>query len=148
MVTINIPPPRIPVIDPRTGMMAQAWYRFFAQFLQGLNDDVASGATDLTALTTRVLVTETDISALEAEDANLFVDLAMDVAPTALIDALSKRVFDLETDYRPDPTAEIDELRKRVAELETELALSPSPLAAIEELRRRVADLETDMGMK
>jgi polyhydroxyalkanoate synthesis regulator phasin len=169
MSTILIPPPRIPVIDQRTGMMAQAWYAFFSQFLQGLSNDVDGATVDLTALTLRVLGAETDVDALQAEDGNLFVDLAMQPVHTAEIDELRKRVTDLETDYRPDPTASIDanakriadleadyqpdqtaaidELRKRITDLETELSMSRSPLAAIEELRKRVTDLETDMEM-
>ena len=148
MATILIPPPRIPVIDQRTGMMAQAWYAFFAQFLQGLSDTGSGATVDLTALTVRVLATENNVDALETEDGNLFVDHAMDVRPTAEIDEIRKRVTDFEADFRPDPTAEIDALRKRVSELETELSMIASPIAAIEELRKRVADLETDIEVR
>jgi folate-dependent phosphoribosylglycinamide formyltransferase PurN len=118
MATIKIPPPRIPVIDQRTGAMSQPWYAFFAQFLQGANDDINEAAVTAAALAVRVVT-------LEVEDGNLFIDHAMDVRPTA----------------------EIDELRKRIAELETELSMIISPLAAIEELRKRVADIETDISI-
>lgn len=125
MVKILIPPPRIPVIDSRTGMMAQSWYAFFAQFLQGSADDVAGLTAGLGALTGRVLAAETDVDALQVEDDNLFVDRALN----------------------GHPLAAIDELRKRVDELETELSMTKSPLAAIEELRKRVAEIETDLEM-
>jgi folate-dependent phosphoribosylglycinamide formyltransferase PurN len=118
MATIKIPPPRIPVIDQRSGAMSQPWYAFFAQFLQGANDGIDEGVVTAAALAVRVVT-------LEVEDGNLFIDHAMDVRPTA----------------------EIDGLRKRITELEVELSMSRSPLAAIEELRKRVADIETDLEM-
>lgn len=123
MARILIPAPRIPVIDPRTGMMAQSWYAFFAQFLQGASDDIDAAAITAAALAVRVLAAENDVDALQIADGSLFVDHAMDVSPVAMI----------------------DELRKRIEALETELSMSRSPLAAIEELRRRVADIETDL---
>lgn len=169
MSVILIPPPRIPVIDQRTGMMAQAWYAFFAQFLQGLTDSGTTTTVDLTALTARVTAAEGDVDLLQVEDGNLFVDYAMDVRPTAEIDELRKRVADLETDFRPDlmplldanakriaeleadfrpdPTALIDELSKRITELELQISMMTGADAAIDELRKRVSDLETDMEM-
>lgn len=140
MATIKIPPPRIPVIDQRTGAMSQSWYAFFAQLLQGMVGDIGDGAAAGVALSVRV-------STLEGEDENLFIDHAMDVPPVALIDELRKRIADLEADYRPDPAAALDAMSKRIDELETELSMSRSPLAAIEELRKRVADIETDIEM-
>lgn len=118
MASIKIPPARIPVIDQRTGAMSQPWYSFFAQFLQGANDGLDTSAAAAALLTIRV-------ATLETEDGNLFVDHAMDVAPLALIDAL----------------------RKRIDELETELSMIQSPLAAIDELRKRVAEIETDIAI-
>lgn len=147
MSVIKIPPPRIPVIDQRTGMMAQAWYAFFSQFLQGAADDVAGLTVNMGSLTSRVLTAENDVDALQAEEANLFVDHAMSGASLAAIDEIRKRVTDLETDYRPDPAAALDAMSKRIAELETELSMSRSPLAAIEELCKRVAGIETDLEM-
>ena len=140
MATIKIPPARIPVIDQRTGAMSQPWYAFFAQFLQGANDDMDAAEAAAASLAVRVLTAENDVDALE-------IDHALDVPPTALIDELRKRIADLETDYRPDTTAAMDAMSKRIAELETELSMSRSPLAAIEELRKRVADIETDFEM-
>jgi prefoldin subunit 5 len=95
-----IPPPRVPVIDQRTGMMAQAWYAFFAQYLQEANNTIMS---------------------LDGDVEGLVIDNAL-ATSVAAIDEISKRVADLETDFRPDPTAELDELRRRIAALETELA--------------------------
>jgi folate-dependent phosphoribosylglycinamide formyltransferase PurN len=118
MPKILIPPPRIPVIDQRTGMMSQPWYAFFAQFLQGASDDIDAAEAAAAALAVRVVT-------LEVEDGNLFIDHAMDVRPTA----------------------EIDELRKRIAELETEMSMITNPMAAIEELRKRMADVELDIEM-
>lgn len=126
MARILIPPARIPVIDQRTGTMSQAWYAFFSQSLQTTGDNVAS---------------------LEVDTSGLFVDQAMDAQFIALMDEIRKRVTELEADYRPDPAARIDALSKRITELETELSLTKSPLAAIEELRRRITDLETDLEM-
>jgi hypothetical protein len=136
MATIKIPPPRIPVIDQRTGAMSQPWYAFFAQFLQTANDDIDAAELAAAALAVRVVT-------LEVEDGNLFIDHAMDVPPTALIDELRKRIADLETDYRPDPAAHIDALSKRIADLETQISMIVMPHAAIDELRKRVTDLET-----
>lgn len=118
MVKILIPPPRIPIIDSRTGLMSSAWYAFFAQFLQGVGDDVVGLTGDVGGLATRLLTAENDVD-------DLFVDHAMAVPPIALIDGL----------------------RKRITELETDLSMVSSPLAAIEELRKRVADIETDLEM-
>lgn len=126
MARILIPPARIPVIDQRTGAMSQPWYAFFSQFLQGTGNSVV---------------------ALEVDTSGLFIDQAMDAQSIALMDAIQKRVTELEADYRPDPAARLDALSKRIAELETELSLTKSPLAAIEELRRRITDLETDLEM-
>lgn len=126
MSRIMLPPPRIPVIDQRTGVMSQAWYAFFAQFLQGAGDDIVSLAENVEGL---------------------FIDGAMNGPPLAALDEIRKRVTDLEADNRPDPAAVIDALSKRIADLETELSMTKSPLAAIEELRKRVADIETDLEM-
>lgn len=167
MATINIPPPRIPVIDARTGSMSQAWYVFFAQFLQGISDGGTTTTVDLTALTARTTVSEGSIDLLEAENANLFVDIAMPISPNAQIDELRKRITDLEADYRPspvprldefdkriadleadytpDPTAALNALHNRIADLELQISMITRPEAAIDELRKRVADLETDM---
>jgi hypothetical protein len=147
MATILIPPPRIPLIDQRTGMMAQAWYSFFSQFLQGLSDDGTSTTVDLTALTSRVLAAENGIDALEAEDGNLFVDAAMDVGHTAEIDELRKRIADLEADFRPDPTAALNALHDRIADLELQISMMTGNDAALDELRRRVSGLEIDVEM-
>lgn len=147
MATILIPPPRVPVIDAKTGMMATPWYAFFAQFLQGLSNTSGSTSADLTALTLRMLTAENDIDALQMEDGNLFVDLAAVPSPVGLIDGLDKRLAEVEVDFRPAPTAEIDELRKRVTELETQISMIVSPDAAIDELRKRVAEIETDIEM-
>jgi hypothetical protein len=147
MAKILIPPPRIPVIDQRTGVMSHAWYAFFVQFLQGANDDIDAGELAAAALAARVLTAENDVDALQDEEASLFVDHAMAGASLAAIDELRKRITDLETDYRPDPAAALDAMSKRIAELETELSMTKSPLAAIEELRKRVADIETDLEM-
>jgi hypothetical protein len=125
MATIKIPPARIPVIDQRTGAMSQPWYAFFAQFLQGANDDIDAAEAAAVALAVRVLAAENDVDALQVEDGSLFVDHAMDVPPVALI----------------------DELRKRIDELDAELSMIRSPMAAIEELRLRVAEIETDLEM-
>jgi hypothetical protein len=81
MSVIKIPPPRIPVIDQRTGMMAQAWYAFFSQFLQGARNDVVDLTVGMGSLTSRVLVAENDVDALQGETANLFVDHAMSAVP-------------------------------------------------------------------
>lgn len=140
MSKILIPPARISVIDQRTGAMSQPWYSFFAQFLQVANDDMDASEVAARALSVRVVT-------LEGEDKNLFIDHAMDVPPTALIDELRKRIADLEADYRPDPSAALDALSKRIAELEAELSMTKSPLAAIEELCKRVAEIETDLEM-
>lgn len=41
----EIPPPRAPLVDPKTGLMSSAWYRFFAQFQREFGDSaVAEGA--------------------------------------------------------------------------------------------------------
>jgi hypothetical protein len=125
MAKILIPPPRIPVIDQRTGMMSQPWYVFFAQFLQGASDDIDASEVAAAALAARVLTAENDVDALQDEEASLFVDNAMNGTPLAAI----------------------DELRKRVNDLEAELSIMTSPLAAIDELRKRVADIETDLEM-
>lgn len=145
MATINIPPPRIPVIDQRTGGMSQAWYVFFAQFLQGLSDGSTTVAVDLTALTARVTTAESDVTALETEDANLFVDLAMTAGHTAQIDELAKRITDLEADYRPSPVPRLEEFDKRLTDLETDYR--PDPTAALNALHNRIADLELQISM-
>jgi hypothetical protein len=146
MAQILIPPPRIPVLDSRTGMMAQAWYAFFAQFLQGASNDIVSLEDDVAGLFIDGAMNGPPLAALD-EIRKRVADLETDYRPdpAAALDTLSKRIAELEADFRPDPAAALDALRKRIAELETELALMISPLAAIDELRKRVADIETDI---
>jgi hypothetical protein len=111
MPRILIPPPRIPVTDPRTGAMSQAWYAFFSQSLQTTSDIIGGASVRM--------------AALEVEDENLFIDHAMDVPPVALIDELRKRIEELETELSmiTNPMAAIEELRKRVADLEVDLEM-------------------------
>jgi len=150
MARILIPRPSIPVIDSRTGLMAQAWYAFFAQFLQSVSDDVDGTSVDLTALTTRVTTAEGDIDGLQADTQALNVDLATVPQHQAGLAALDRRVRDLEalTGMPVDRGAQVAALARRVSDLETHLAMPVTDHTAdLAALRARVRDLETDLGI-
>jgi hypothetical protein len=121
---ILIPPPRVPLVDLRSGQMSTAWFAFFAQFLQNIDTDTTDIDADLTALTARVTTAETDVTALEAADAGLFVDDAFPSGDSSLLTAIAVRLAALElmVDLMVDRGAEIEALRKRVRDLETDQA--------------------------
>lgn len=146
MARILIPPFRVPLTDSN-GYVSQIWYTFFSQFLQGLSDDTTGTAVDLTALTGRVTLAETDVDTLQAADLALqAADTALAAADTAF--AAADRDLQLDETMRPDRGAEIDELRKRVAQLETELSLLTDPGSSLEALAKKLRDLETDIAMR
>lgn len=122
MTTIKIPPPRVALVDVRTGQMSTAWFAFFSQFLQEVSSGGDDTDADLTALTTRVTTAENDITALESADAGLFVDDAFPDDGSSLMTALAARIAALElmVDLMTDRSGEIEALRKRVRDLETD----------------------------
>jgi hypothetical protein len=137
---VKIPPPRVPLVDLRTGMMNPPWFSFFAQFLQDVSDDATGAVSDLTVLTARVVVAESDVDALQA------ADIAHAAADTAL--ALADAGMFVDLAMAPDRGSEITELRKRIDALETELSLLPDRGGDLEALAKRLRDLETDTAMR
>lgn len=142
MSTVLIPPPRVPMTDGR-GSVTLAWYQFFAQFGQQMQDAVDTGVATSASL-------GTSVAALQAADRDLFLDDAMTPDRGSEVAALSARVRGLETDLSslPDPGSQIAALDARVRALETEIATIPDRAAELEAIRRRLRDLETDISAR
>jgi len=142
MTTILIPPPRVPLTDGR-GSVTLAWYQFFAQFGQQMQDAVDTGAATSTSL-------GASVAALQAADRDLFIDDAMTPDRGSEVAALTGRVRGLETDISsmPDRGSEIQTLAARLTALETDVATIPDRAAELEAIRRRVRDLEIDIATR
>lgn len=142
MSTILIPPPRVPLTDGR-GSVTLAWYQFFAQFGQQMQDAVDTGAATSAGL-------GTSVAALQAVDRDLFLDDAMAPDRGSEVAALTGRVRGLETDLSslPDPGSQIAALAARLTALEREVAMLPDRAAELEALAKRVRDLETDISAR
>jgi len=65
----NIPAPRVELIDPRTGLMAREWYRFFLNLFNLTGGD--SNATSISDLQVGPPAGETGLVAFQAQDAAL-----------------------------------------------------------------------------
>jgi uncharacterized protein (DUF3084 family) len=140
MPKILIPPPRVALVDLRTGQMNPPWFAFFAQFLQTISDDTTGAIADLTLLTGRVTVAESDVDALQSAD----IDFAAVDAALAAAD----RDLMVDDAMAPDRSAEIDALRKRIDALELEISALPDRGGDIQALAKRLRDLETDQAMR
>lgn len=49
MTTLSLMPPRVPLVDPRTGMITREWYLFFVGTYDRVGGSDGSSTTDLSA---------------------------------------------------------------------------------------------------
>lgn len=66
-MSINIIPPRIPLVDPRTGLINQAWFLFFKSgntVLYSTTNITTTINATISALTTRIQVLEQEVADL------------------------------------------------------------------------------------
>jgi hypothetical protein len=149
MPSILIPPPRVPLTDGR-GSVTLAWYLFFSQFGQQMQDAVDTGAATSASLGTSVAALQAADDDLFAADRDLFIDDAMTPDRGSEVAALTGRVRGLETDVSslPDPGSQIAALAARLTALETDIATIPDRAAELEAIRRRLRDLEIDIATR
>lgn len=124
MTEVALHAPRVPLVDPRTGMVTPAWYRFF----QGLYTRTGGPDDAIETLELGELYEPGIMPAHTAELIKRVEDLETQLAMTpdcgARIEALAKRVSDLEVQVEmlPDRGAEIDAIRKGLSDVQSELA--------------------------
>lgn len=112
-----ITPPRVPIIDPRTGLIDRAWYQFFLSLFRASNtalddQDLSPSAESLSASL------EAAIDRLTQELQTQPVSVVEQVQP--LLDALAQKLDTL-------PSPQTAELQTRVAAVEQELQTLPRP---------------------
>lgn len=118
----TIIPPRVPIMDPKTGIISREWYLFFLNLFAL----AGSGSNDV-SLTDLQINPSTDTIVL-AQLVEMCKRLnALEAAPRTEIAEMSKRIeaFEMNPVVNPDPR--IDELTKRVETLEAEVAALMAP---------------------
>lgn len=131
----NIPAPRVEFIDPRTGLMAKEWYRFFFNLFNltgaGTNEtslsDLQVGPPDYDL--TGQIAQFTDASQLSYEN---------DVVQDQFAET-TKRIEGLEDSYFPSVADQVYEVTKRVDALEE----SPVGNDQLYEALKRIEALES-----
>jgi hypothetical protein len=115
MSIVNAQPFRVPLVDPRTGIITPPWTRYFLQVFERIGGTSGSTITDLDNYL------QFDIREAESSE-------------------LAKRVRDIEADEHVDIAATVAELTKRVADLETEIASLVSLQAQLAQLASLIND--------
>lgn len=131
----NIPAPRTEFIDPRTGLMAREWYRFFLNLFQL----TGSGSTDVSISDLQVVPLAIDQSGLigQVSDAAQLASASRD---DAQFTELVKRIEALEETAATALLDTVSELTKRVEGIEQNS--SSSLLNNIFEAVKRIEALE------
>lgn len=108
-----ITPPRVPLIDPRTGLIDRAWYLFFLSLNQ-----IASAVVDDTALGTNVE------SLLASYDAALrSVNQELQTLPPAI--DYSEDILKIRKEGNLQPSSEVGELQAQINDARQEFATAP-----------------------
>ena len=110
-----ITPPRVPLIDPRTGLIDRAWYLFFLSLNQ-----IASAVVDDTALGTNVE------SLLASYDAALrSVNQELQTLPPPI--DYSEDILKIRKEGNLQPSSEVGELQAQINDVRQEFATAPHP---------------------
>lgn len=110
-----ITPPRVPLIDPRTGLIDRAWYLFFLSLNQ-----IASAVVDDTALGTNVE------SLLASYDAALrSVNQELQTLPPPI--DYSEDILKIRKEGNLQPSSEVGELQAQINDVRQEFATIPQP---------------------
>ncbi len=110
-----ITPPRVPLIDPRTGLIDRAWYLFFLSL-----NDAATAVVDDSGLT---FSAESTIASLEAAlDA---VRQELQTLPPAV--DYTEDILKLRKEHNIQPSAEVGELQQQINTLRQEIQTQRQP---------------------
>lgn len=124
--TTNITPPRVPIVDERTGLISREWYRFFLNLfvLTGSGQNTIS----ITDLQVGPPVGEVDLSGVNPEPSGLAA-YASGSAQESQIAEIQKQLQDLAV--QSDPVSQIAEMQKQLQALALQPAHTPQmPLLA------------------
>jgi hypothetical protein len=110
-----ITPPRVPLIDPRTGYIDRAWYLFFLSL-----NNVATSVIDDSGLT---FSSESIIASYEA--ALLSVNQELQTLPPAI--DYSEDILKLRKENNLQPSSEVGELQDQINNVRQEFATVPQP---------------------
>jgi len=118
MTTSPEPPLRIPLVDPRTGLLAREWAAFFRTVFTRTGG-VSGGVPAITALQQALGDVQTELAMLPDQTAAVST-LAAAVA------VLQQAVNDILVSIamQPDPTAHLGAIQERIRSLEIMQALS------------------------
>lgn len=122
-IKFNILSPREPFVDPATGIITPAWWRFLQQAFMLLGG--YQGNTSVTDLLT-LLFSEYGPSGPDYDRAIAEIGVMLAAVP--------------------DPAGQLAAIERRLADIETMLAAAADPSGQIAALERRVADLETQLA--
>lgn len=114
----NITPPRVPLIDPRTGLISREWYRFFLNLFQLTGS--GQNTTSLTDL-------QVGPPPTQQED---FTDIIIDIQglltqPVAGTPELQAALDAMRQELQTLPPKAVDELQQQINTLRQEVQTSP-----------------------
>lgn len=116
----NITPPRVPIIDQRTGLISREWYRFFLNLFQ-----LVGGGQNTTSLTDLQLGPPT---AQQEDLTDIIIDIVgLQTQPASGTSELQATLDVVRQELQTLPSAAVDELRQQLDVLRQDVQTQRQP---------------------